>query len=181
MKASLHAGLTLVALLLLSSCSSGSNIRMVDQIQGVDPEWGYPTSEARMEVNGYVDFDARAWVRKSGWVRTSVTVNNSDTEPVRVLYRSCPVQIQVYTDEKLQGTPVWDSFAGRQACDALFKQRTLEPMEDTRLGAEFPADMILGDSLAPGTYYFAAIVRPNGVRVMVPAGAVELKRPEQDG
>ena len=148
---------------------------MDNREQGLDTQWGYPHSEARIDVKGRVDFSARAEMLKSGWLRVSVAVYNTSLEETRLLYRGCPVQIHLYQDEKLEGQPVWDSFQEAEPCAAFLKQRTLEPLGDIRLRVEYNVMQILGETLATGNYYAGAIVRPNGIRILVPAGVLELE------
>ena len=168
-----HAGV-LALCLLLSACAHESSVRM-DQGQGIDTQWGFPHSEARMDVHGSAVYWADAYMQESGWVRTTVTVDNVSSGRLQLLYRGCPVQVQVFQDEALEGTPVWDSFQQQPGpCEPRVKVRTLDPVEEMDLSVVLSPDQILGDSLQEGTYYFAAVVRPNGVPITVPAGAVQL-------
>ena len=140
--------------------------------QPIDTEYGYPGSQARIDVTGRVA--ASAGIRlddDDGLLRTEVVVTNVANSGIRIYVGSCPVQIQAFERETLDGEPLWDSFEGRTSpCPDRETFRYLDPREDYFIVMDIRPELVLGDSLPDGRYYFNAIVRPNGIRMDLPAG-----------
>ncbi len=155
----------------ISSCAQQSTMRyMYLGDETLDTEWGYPGSEARIEVSGRIAAIASSKIEKeSGLLSTDVTLVNVSRDRVRILHRGCPIQILVFLDEKKNGKPVYDSFAGEAfECPVSQVQKTLFAQEETDLNILTHIPALQFDT----PYYVTAIVRPNGIRMELPAGEV---------
>ena len=161
----------------LMSCANQSNVEYLYlNNQVLDTEWGHTGSEARMEVTQRVSVEAASMLEEdTGLLKTEVTVSNASIGYMRLLYRGCPVQIQVFDNEKREGEPVFDSFA-EDVLDCSPRQvvRTLYSLEDLRISELTHTNNMFSESAPDGLYYITAVVRPNGVRIDVPAGEIEL-------
>lgn len=112
-----------------------------------------------------------------GWLRTVAVLRASGSAPVRLEYSGCPVEVQYFRTTARTGSPAWAQFRVQNfGCILPLYVRTLAPGDTLQLGALSLPREVLGDSLPAGRYYVAAVLRPNGETVRVPAGEVELTR-----
>ncbi|HEX7072171.1 MAG TPA: hypothetical protein VF190_15265 [Rhodothermales bacterium] len=160
------------------SCGRMRPLRYMHPEFPIDTEWGYPGSQARMDVTGRIAASAAIrFDEEEEILRTVVTLTNVENGSIRVYIGGCPVQLQAFVNEKAEGMPVWDSFGpDDRRCPVEETFRLLDPREDYWIALELAPGRILGDSLPDGRYYFNAIVRPNGIRMDLPAGDVYLAR-----
>ena len=162
----------------VSACANKTNVKYLGlERETIDTERGFSGSEARIEVTQRVSIEASSMIDEdTGMLLTEVTIANASQRDMRLLYRGCPVQIQVFDNEDREGEPLFDSFTGisdwdcprREVVRTLFIQEDLSLMEHTDMSSAF------ADSNPMGKYYVTAIVRPNGIPMEVPAGAVEV-------
>ena len=174
----LLASLALAFLLGTTGCGPRPTLKYLHADYPIDTRWGYTGSQARIDVSGRVAASATAHVdEEDGTVRTTVTLTNVARSRIRLSMGGCPVQVQVFAAEDYAGTPVWDSFAAeRRVCPVVEVPLRLERSEDLYLPVAFQVEAVLGDSLPGGRYYVSAVVRPNGIRMDLPAGGVWLER-----
>lgn len=162
----------------MMSCAQQNQLRYLHLNNEVeDTAWGFTGSEARMEVTERVAVSASSMVdEETGMLHTEVTISNASDHYMRLLYRGCPVQIQIFEDEKRDGEPVFDSFASVDyECERREVVRTLFALEDIEIMEMTHMDGALSDELPTGNYYVAAVVRPNGIPITVPAGEIILE------
>jgi hypothetical protein len=176
---------SVVLVLLLTSvmaCAQQPPLRYLHDERPIDTAWGYRGSQARIDVTGRVAFSASTVLeRDGGLLRTSVTLTNVSRDQIRLVYGGCPVQVQVFRDEARTGAPLFDSFrVPDRRCPAREVPRRLDALEDLRFTLLIRPEDVLGDAWPSGRYYVTAIVRPNGIRVEVPAGEVQLRRRHRD-
>jgi hypothetical protein len=160
------------------SCGSMRPLRYMHPEFPIDPEWGYPGSQARIDVTGRVAASAAIrFDEEEGLLRAVVTVTNVENGGIRIYIGGCPVQLQAFDREEAEGTPAWDSFqSSDRSCPVRETFRYLDPREDYWIALELTPASVLGDSLPDGRYYFNAVVRPNGIRMDLPAGDLYLAR-----
>jgi hypothetical protein len=109
-------------------------------------------------------------------LRAVLTVRNpSDRDAIVEFPDGCMVLLRVYRNEARTGTPAWDQRRERMCTQAIVQLR-LAPGGAERYETRATAAEILGDSLPPGRYWLAALVRPGGEHIDVPAGSVILER-----
>lgn len=162
----------------LTSCAHQNQVEYLYLNNEVeDTAWGFRGSEARMEVTERVAVSASSMVDgETGMLLTEVTISNASTDYMRLLYRGCPVQIQIFEDEERESKPVFDSFSGSEEdCERREVVRTLFALEDVDIMEMTHMDQLISEELPEGNYYVSAVVRPNGVPVTVPAGEVYLE------
>lgn len=109
-------------------------------------------------------------------LHTTATVTNTTNAQREVEFPDgCTVLIRAYPDAERAGEPAWDQQRA-VACTMAIQIVRFEPGESREYRASATATEILGDSLPEGRYHFAALLRPDGQRVEVPAGEAELRR-----
>lgn len=162
----------------LSACANKTNVKYLGlERETLDTERGFTGSEARIEVTQRVSVDASSMLEKdTGMLLTEVTIANASQRDMRLLYRGCPVQIQVFDNEDREGDPLFDSFTGVSDWDCPRREvvRTLFVQEDLSLMEYIDMSSAIANSRPMGKYYVMAIVRPNGIPMEVPAGEVEV-------
>ena len=169
--------LSVCLLFLTASCAQQNQVRYLgisNEVQ--DTEWGFRGSQARMEVTNNVAVSASSLIEeKTGMLKTEVTFTNASQHYMRLLYRGCPVQIQIHADEERNSEPLFDSFgASEEECERREVVRTLFALEDLEYTELTHLDTDFANGYPGGTYYVTAIVRPNGIPIEVPAGVIEL-------
>ena len=160
-----------------TACANQSNVKYLGLEREVqDTEWGFAGSESRMEVSQRVSAEASTMLEKdTGMLHTEVTIANASQRDMRLLYRGCPVQIQVFDNEERAGEPLFDSFvASGDRCPRREVVRTLFVHEDISLMEHTHVNAVIEDALPMGRYFVTAIVRPNGIPMEVPAGEIDL-------
>jgi hypothetical protein len=106
-------------------------------------------------------------------VRTVLTVSNPASERVDVGVRGCTMTLRAYRPSGTRGTPAWEAAHGRQCMEAPARL-VLGPGESRTFAARTGVWGILGDSLPPGRYAFAAVFRLADQTLEIPAGEVVL-------
>lgn len=164
------------------SCAQQSPLRYLHDERPLDTEWGYQGSQARMDVTGRVAFSASTvFEEDTELLRTEVTLTNVSRDRIRLVYGGCPVQVQIFREEARRGEPLFDTFRDPEhECPAREVVRRLDALEDLPFTLLLRPGEILADSLSSGRYYVTAVVRPNGRRVEVPAGEVQVSRAQRD-
>ena len=161
----------------VTACANEANVKYLGlENEVLDTEQGFTGSEARMEVTQRVSVEATSMLEEdTGMVQTQVTIANASQRNMRLLYRGCPVQIQVFDNEKHEGDPIYDSFvANEQECVRREVVRTLFVHEDLSLMEYTHVNAVFTEYNPNGRFYVMAIVRPNGIPVEVPAGEIDL-------
>jgi hypothetical protein len=106
-------------------------------------------------------------------VRTVLTVTNPSDRPVETGIRGCTLLLRVYrADDQARG-PVWDAGRGGQ-CTQDPMRLSLGPGESRTFEDRTDVWRILGESLPPGRYAFAALFRLADETLEIPAGELEL-------
>lgn len=119
-----------------------------------------------------------------GQIRTLLTFRNATDRPFLSEYASmCALAVLVYDDPTYEGAPRWDGHRWQNtrpgACKWMPAVAELGVGESADLAARASDSIILGDSLAAGTYWLATRVRflqPADTTLVIPAGEVELSR-----
>ena len=140
-----------------------------------DASSGFGPAEIR--TDGRVRFVATTTPSTStaGWLATTVLVIGASPGGVSLEYSGCPVIVRMYAGSERTGKPAWDALSvPNTACPLPLLRRHLGLGEALPLTALTLPREVLGDSLPPGRYYAAAIMRPNGDSVIVAAGEVDL-------
>lgn len=140
-------------------------------------EFSQGLGATEIRVDGEVEYRAETQPSQSaaGWLSTTVYVRATSPGGASVQYGGCPFIMRVYTDRARTGPPSWDAFAvPNSACQALLNVRHLSRGRQLALSALTLPREVLGDSLAAGHYYLAAVVRPNGDSLVVGAGEADL-------
>jgi hypothetical protein len=106
-------------------------------------------------------------------VRTVLTVSNPSGERVEMGVRDCTMTLRAYRPSGRRGAPVWDAVRGRQCIEAPTRF-VLGPGESRTFVARTGVWRILGDSVPPGRYAFAAVFRLADQTLEIPAGEVVL-------
>ncbi|MDQ3309886.1 MAG: hypothetical protein M3497_07140 [Gemmatimonadota bacterium] len=113
-------------------------------------------------------------------IRTQVTAVPAHPGGARLRYSAdCPVILFVYHSRARRdaaprsGEPDWRS---ARSCQGGFSEEWLNGGQSWTLGGEATTQEILGDSLPPGRYYFAAVVQTDRQRVFLSAGEANLAR-----
>ncbi|MEJ7758564.1 MAG: hypothetical protein WKF55_03105 [Gemmatimonadaceae bacterium] len=120
-------------------------------------------------------------------VRVDVTNGGRRGELTRYISRDCPIVLHAYRSADAQRTappaPVWIS---PRSCVPVPDPVRLAPGESRMLTRQVTGPEVLGDSLAPGRYFFTAIVplidsRTSRInrRLWLDVGAFELRAPVQ--
>lgn len=151
--------------LLVAACSSGG-----------DAVTDAPADSR--SVDGIV-YSAQTAVAESFPVQLYVTATarNPAGNAARLTFPDgCIVTIRAYDNEGRSGDPVWDQSRGLM-CTMAIEERTVPGGGALELRAASDARDVLGDSLPDGRYWLAAVLRPNGARVEVPAGSADLAVP----
>jgi hypothetical protein len=106
-------------------------------------------------------------------VRTVLTVTNPSDRRVETGIRGCTLLLRVYRAGDRVGEPVWD--AGRTGqCMQAPMRLSLGPGESRTFEDRTDVWRILGESLSPGRYAFAALFRLADETLEIPAGELEL-------
>jgi hypothetical protein len=100
-------------------------------------------------------------------------VSNPSGERVETGVRDCTMTLRAYRPSGTRGAPVWDAARGRQ-CREGPTLLVLSPGESRTFVASTDVWRILGDSLPPGRYAFAAVFRLADQTLEIPAGEVVL-------
>jgi hypothetical protein len=161
------AALSLAALAACSAPGSGD--------EGRPGPGGGPPRQATV---GGVRYSAETRIAETAPVTVYATARAENTSSARRAVRfpdGCVVLLRAYRDPARTGAPAWDQGRG-VACTMMLVEVSLGPGESREFLASARADQILGDSLPAGTYYFTAVLRPDGQRVEVAAGEAELAR-----
>jgi len=149
-------------LFLVAGCTSG----------GSPQEPGEGADLVRAED---VVFSAETAVMESFPVqlRTTVTATNTGVRSVDLTFPDgCVVQLRAYRDEA-RTQRAWDQ-AQHVACATVMVEWTLTAGASRQTSVHTSAATILGDDLPNGTYWLAAVLRPYGSMIEVPAGMVDL-------
>jgi len=169
-----------VPLLLLMTLAGCAGVTEPDRGDGEPATVGEGLrGPAHMIVQGTVDFLGSTGPSQTSaeLLSTRVVVRTTGSRAAVLQYSGCPVEIQVFRTAARTGNPAWAQFRQANfACTLPFIERTLAPGDTLGLAAIAAPREILGDSLPPGRYYFAGVVRPNGETRVIPAGEVELRR-----
>jgi hypothetical protein len=129
-------------------------------------------------AHGPLRFEASTAVLRSfpAQLSTTVTATNTSGQAQTVeMPGGCTVLLRAYRTPARTGTPAWD-----QQREAVCTQQLLieeyAPGQSRQYHGRATAVEILGDSLPNGRYYIAALLRPAGGEVEVPAGEADLAR-----
>jgi hypothetical protein len=162
MKAGVRAVLTAA---LLTACTSSG-----------DPQ--EPGESVFLVRAGDVEYSAETLVMESFPVqlRTTVTATNRGGRSVDITFPDgCVVLLRAYADEA-RTTLAWDQ-ADHVYCTMALVEWHLAPGASRQATVRTDAAAILGDTLPDGEYWLAAVLRPDGRTVEVPAGSVNLAVP----
>jgi hypothetical protein len=105
------------------------------------------------------------------------TVVNANSALV-ALERNCPVLIRLYRDRARRdaaprsGAPDWS----QPGCASATEKTGMVRGETKTFETAFPVREMLGSSLPSGKYYFAVLVKGDGMEMLLSAGELELVR-----
>jgi hypothetical protein len=118
-----------------------------------------------------------------GMIQGHVTLLNPSLSTLSVgVPPNCTFALKAYADPTYTDPPVWDQdrvWSSRPGgCKLPSAVITIPPLGEAGLTTWPESDAtILGDSLAPGTYYMAVrliILSPRHITLLVPVGAFEI-------
>ena len=109
-------------------------------------------------------------------VATNVEITNQTGAPATITFPDgCLVLLRVYRDA--ERTKLAYDMARDYGCTMALVPVTIGAGQSKKISAPTSsAASILGDSLPNGTYYFSALIRPNGQRLELRAGSGELAK-----
>lgn len=133
-------------------------------------------SHSQTIIEGGVSYRAETAIMESFPVqlRTSVHISNRGNAPVTLTFPDgCLVLLRAYHDSA-RTTLAYDM--GRHyGCTLALAPVTIDANGTRTLSTPtISAREILGSSLPNGTYYFSAVLRPDGKTLNIPAGSAEL-------
>ncbi|HEU5208775.1 MAG TPA: BsuPI-related putative proteinase inhibitor [Longimicrobiales bacterium] len=109
-------------------------------------------------------------------LRTTVTATNRSSRTIDLTFPDgCVVLLRVYRDEA-RTELAWDQ-AEHVGCTMALVEWSLAPGASRQATVQTDAAAILGTTLPDGRYWLAAVLRPEGRSVEVPAGPVDLAVP----
>ena len=129
---------------------------------------------------GGLEYSAETLVMESFPVQlqTVVTVRNPSDEDVELRFPDpCVAMLHAYADSTRSGEPVWsqERFIG---CIAMIFDDTIAAGDTAQYRApRTDGYEVLGDSLPDGRYWLSATLNPDGQRIELPAGVVDLAIP----
>ena len=129
-------------------------------------------------VEGNVEYRAESLIMESFpvQIRTNVQITNLGIAATTVTFPDgCLVFLRVYRDAA-RTSLAWDSEREYGCTDALVPITVGSGQSKTISSPTVSAREILGDSLANGTYYFSAVIRPANRRLTLQAGSAELAK-----
>lgn len=141
------------------------------------PEAAGPADKhAQTLVDGDITYRAETVVMESFPVqlRTSVHITNGTNAAVTLTFPDgCLVLLRAYHDEAR--TDLAYDMSKHVGCTLAVVPVNIAPGETRSLSTStVSAREILGSTLPNGTYYFSAVLRPNGKTLSIPAGSADL-------
>lgn len=128
---------------------------------------------------GGIEYSAETLVMESFPVQlaTIVTARNTTVADVELQFGDpCVVRLRAYTSEARSGEPAWDQDR-IMGCIAVIFADTIPAGDTAQYRARSDGYEILGDSLPDGRYWLSAVLDPEGERIELPAGVVDLGVP----
>ncbi|MDP2952062.1 MAG: hypothetical protein Q8O76_01935 [Chloroflexota bacterium] len=111
-------------------------------------------------------------------LRATVIIANTNDRSVEVPLEGCAVSLRLYEEPSRTATPVWTSEGYRERMGGRCMQDpyavALRPGESYEVGDAIDAGLVLNDSVPPGRYYFAIIIKLSGGPLELAAGEGEL-------
>ena len=141
------------------------------------PETAGPGDQhAQTLVEGGISYRAETAIMESFPVqlRTSVHITNGTNAGITLTFPDgCLVQLRAYHDQAR--TDLAYDMARHVGCTMALVPVNIAPGETRTLSTPtISAREILGNTSPNGTYYFSAVLRPNGKLLSIPAGSAEL-------
>ncbi len=108
-------------------------------------------------------------------LQPTVTLSNSGAQPVTVQLDGCTVRLRVFREEPGAAPPVWD-WERRRGIQCMQDPYTvtLAPGQSREIQDSFDAQVVLGDSLPPGHYFFTISFQRSAGAIELPAGDASL-------
>jgi len=139
----------------------------------VSPNFGLVFTAATTVVNGTLNVHA--------------TVTNTNTQPVRLEYGACSINLLAYRTADRSGKPAWNSALRKPyppvdyvyVCPSYLAVGKVDPaatLSPSEFNIRFPVTEMLGDSLAAGHYYFTAVIGMNWRANVVIAGEADVPK-----
>lgn len=109
--------------------------------------------------------------------RATGTVVNANSAQI-TLEKNCPILIRVYRDRARRDAAPRSGAAdwSQPGCTSLTETKVLVRGETTTFDTSVPVDDILKKALSPGKYYFAVLVKGDGMAMTLSAGELDLVR-----
>jgi hypothetical protein len=153
-----------LSLLLTAACAGG-------QTSGFHPE----TTEAGRTVAGGIEYVAETEQLAGDTLRTRITATNRSEAPVDLTVPGgCTVLVRAYATAARSGEAVWDQGAALK-CTMELRIVRLEPGASESFASPpfSPSDM-RGAGVAAGRVHLTGVINPEGGRVELAAGALDL-------
>ncbi len=105
----------------------------------------------------------------------TVRLTNASTASEQVEYGGCWAFVRLFESAALAGNPVFDSGVVTTGCLTSLTKLTIAGNDSAALVGSYDVPSILAAGVAPGKYFVAVALAPNGTPQQLAAGQVEIE------